>query len=522
MGAIGHDGLAVPGKVDLAHEPTFALGLVTIHPGVRQIVRGGISETIEPRVMQVLVALARANGAIVTRDELIGSCWDGRIVSEDAINRTLSRVRHLATGIGNCSFRVETITKVGYRLLVDDADRSGQYRATRPNTNTTSRIDRRHWLAGTIALGAAGMVGIALRSGSHAAHRPTPEALALYRQGVEARSVGFAESLDQSTAYFRQAVRADPEYADAWGALARQKATRINGGDERTLDRRLLEVRSAANRALALDPGQADAHGALALAQPYFRQWRSYEVGLLRIISKHPDQQQASAGLGLFHSNVARWGDAIATLQKLRDTSPLTPGATGALALAFWGAGRIDEAEAESARALERWPRFHGMWFARMVILTYSGTPEQAVAFAQNRDFHPSGAGAEPVIDLRLATARALVSRANDEIASVRAALFDTVDKSVLMIPHATRFFGALSDKETLFELLDAYFFRRGQFARNALKPVPPLSRLQTDFLFHPSSRILWGDPRFTALTRDIGLDDYWRLVGFIPAHRRR
>ena len=35
MGAIGHDGLAVPGHVDLAHEPPFALGTVSVEPATR-------------------------------------------------------------------------------------------------------------------------------------------------------------------------------------------------------------------------------------------------------------------------------------------------------------------------------------------------------------------------------------------------------------------------------------------------------------------------------------------------------
>ena len=48
------------------------------------------------------------------------SCWDGRVVGEDAINRILSRLRAAASGIGAGSFRTETITRVGYRLLRED------------------------------------------------------------------------------------------------------------------------------------------------------------------------------------------------------------------------------------------------------------------------------------------------------------------------------------------------------------------------------------------------------------------
>jgi tetratricopeptide (TPR) repeat protein len=69
--------------------------------------------------MQVLVALARANGAVVSRDELIRTCWDGRIVGEDSITRVIGRLRRLAEERGGGAFQIETVPKVGYRLAGD-------------------------------------------------------------------------------------------------------------------------------------------------------------------------------------------------------------------------------------------------------------------------------------------------------------------------------------------------------------------------------------------------------------------
>ena len=45
--------------------------------------------------MQVLVALARRRGQVVSRDQLIETCWAGRVVGEDAINRCIAKVRRL-------------------------------------------------------------------------------------------------------------------------------------------------------------------------------------------------------------------------------------------------------------------------------------------------------------------------------------------------------------------------------------------------------------------------------------------
>jgi DNA-binding winged helix-turn-helix (wHTH) protein/tetratricopeptide (TPR) repeat protein len=82
---------------------------------------------LEPRVMQVLVALVRANGSILTHDDLTASCWQGRFVSIDAINRVLSALRHTAGDLGAGVFTIETLRKVGYRLVrTHEASLSGE------------------------------------------------------------------------------------------------------------------------------------------------------------------------------------------------------------------------------------------------------------------------------------------------------------------------------------------------------------------------------------------------------------
>ena len=106
--------------VVLAHEPDFSVGSLFVQPSTRQVAGKSGSETLEPRVMQVLVALHRASGAIVTQEDLIESCWGGVVVGDNAIHRVISRIRHIAAELGGDSFRVETIAKVGYRL--DNAD----------------------------------------------------------------------------------------------------------------------------------------------------------------------------------------------------------------------------------------------------------------------------------------------------------------------------------------------------------------------------------------------------------------
>ncbi|MDP3740241.1 MAG: winged helix-turn-helix domain-containing protein [Hyphomonadaceae bacterium] len=103
-----------PISVDLAREADFSVGRLTIRPSLRQVEAGADSETLEPRVMQVLVALFQRRNEVVSRDELIARCWSGRVVGEDAISRCIARVRKLGDAHG--AFGLETIARVGYRL----------------------------------------------------------------------------------------------------------------------------------------------------------------------------------------------------------------------------------------------------------------------------------------------------------------------------------------------------------------------------------------------------------------------
>jgi TolB-like protein len=101
-------------EIDLAHAPPFALGALDVRPATREVVAGERRETLEPRIMQVLVALARQRGEVVSRNDLILSCWGGRVVGDDAIQRAVAGVRRLGEAHG--AFAVETVPRVGYRL----------------------------------------------------------------------------------------------------------------------------------------------------------------------------------------------------------------------------------------------------------------------------------------------------------------------------------------------------------------------------------------------------------------------
>ena len=108
-----------PAATDLSHAPSFALGKLQIDPPARRISNGARSEMVEPRVMRVLVALGETPGRVLSRDDLIDVCWDGQVVGDSAITRVVSMLRRTLSELSDETIRIETITKVGFRLLVD-------------------------------------------------------------------------------------------------------------------------------------------------------------------------------------------------------------------------------------------------------------------------------------------------------------------------------------------------------------------------------------------------------------------
>lgn len=107
------------GRIVLAHEAPLSLAGLSVEPALRRVSWPGGEAILQPRVMQVLVALGRAQGAILTRDELQEACWHGVVVGEDALNRVTGQLRRLCGETGD-ALKLETIPRVGYRLVTGD------------------------------------------------------------------------------------------------------------------------------------------------------------------------------------------------------------------------------------------------------------------------------------------------------------------------------------------------------------------------------------------------------------------
>lgn len=71
---------------------------------------------IEPKVMDLLFLLAARPGDVVSRETILATLWPGMVVGEDALARTVSKLRQALDDDARAPRYVDTIAKRGYRL----------------------------------------------------------------------------------------------------------------------------------------------------------------------------------------------------------------------------------------------------------------------------------------------------------------------------------------------------------------------------------------------------------------------
>lgn len=517
MGDFKHDGLAVPGKVDLAHEPPFVLGNLHVDPPTRQLVAGDRQETVEPKVMQVLVALFRAAGTVVSRDELIDRCWDGRIVGDDALNRVIGRIRTIASGVGAKSFRVDTISRVGYRLNI--AGKAPGITQSPAKPSFLPRVDRRTAIVGLVATGSI----LALGSAAYLATRGPavpPEAKALFDEANALTTNGDLADDWQIIAYLKEAVRLAPDYGQAWGKLALMyRSMLLQHPVESTAGFDVL-LADAVRQARRFDPDNPDALAAELVSQNPFGQWARFEQVFARLLQNSPGYPLALRQQGILLMNVGRWRDARTTLATLKARRPLDPVLRYQLIVSTWSAGELSAAENELEEATRRWPRQSVIWETKVKILALSGRPKAALTLASDPDSQPLD-NLGGVVALRTLWLKALASGSRADISraiDANTASARAVENQAL--PSAMTI-ASLGEAELALDILEGFFLKRGAFSEVYPRPTRGGPQFTTHPLFQPHAAVLWKNPRFGALLDEIGLERYWRSTGTLPDFRQ-
>lgn len=88
-----------------------------VRPSLNRVERQGEVYQLEPRIMRVLVCLAEQPGRVVARSHVVDTVWPDVLLEGDPLNRAISDLRKLFQDDARNPAYIETIRKVGYRLV---------------------------------------------------------------------------------------------------------------------------------------------------------------------------------------------------------------------------------------------------------------------------------------------------------------------------------------------------------------------------------------------------------------------
>ena len=118
---------------NLASVSQFRIGALLVQPDRLSIVREGVTTALEPRMMEVLVALAERAGEVISAEQLLIEIWRGTFYGDNPVHKTIAQLRRRLGDRSREPDYIETIRKRGYRLAArvsfPDDYRSGLPRA---------------------------------------------------------------------------------------------------------------------------------------------------------------------------------------------------------------------------------------------------------------------------------------------------------------------------------------------------------------------------------------------------------
>jgi len=157
----------------------FALGDWFIDPATGTLTGAAGQRRLTPKLMDLLLALARREGGVATRDELLREVWGERsTVSDEPLTRAIAELRKTLGDDRGDPCYIETIPKRGYRLIasVGTPPPPSTRAVTLPNAsavpdtsaprstpaaaNPTARLAMRSWRLVAIGFAAAVLVAV--------------------------------------------------------------------------------------------------------------------------------------------------------------------------------------------------------------------------------------------------------------------------------------------------------------------------------------------------------------------------
>lgn len=465
---------------------------------------------MEPLVMRLLLQLVDCQGQVLPRRELFERLWGNAQVGDDSLNRLVGGLRRALQRSSNGAVLIETIPRVGYRLIVEPADLS-----------VAPLITRRTVVAGStsllLALGGAGLWRDRQVNRLAEATRWTNRGDVLLRDAVPFQA-------GDALLPLRSALDIDPNNARALGLLALAEETRANNGGSTNPGDTLRLAEEAARTALQRDASEPHARLAMIDMTAGSLDWSQMEDRLEALRVSAPANLHVLGSLTSFLQAAGRTSRSWLYNEQAASAAPTSPTPQWRRALRLWTAGRNEEALNLSERLLPLWPRHALVWNARFMILAFTGRTGAARAMLHGA-VGPSGSAHPVRLAQWLPSLDALAEPSPASVAIAREANLAAAQLNPGQATYAAMVLSQLGEIDAAFVVINALLLSKGPLvagrpitARSFVANSPSWCR--TQWLFMPPLAAARGDARFKALCEEIGLERYWRQRGVGPDTR--
>jgi TolB-like protein/DNA-binding winged helix-turn-helix (wHTH) protein/Tfp pilus assembly protein PilF len=187
-----------------------------------------------------------------------------------------------------------------------------------------------------------------------------PEAYAAYLHGRFYWYKRTVEDFHKSIEYYEQAISHDPNYAPAYAGLADAYALLGSSpNDAIPPNEAMPKAKAAAQKALQLDDGLAEAHASLAyVSMVYDWDWSTAEKEFHRAIELNPNYATAHEWYAEFLAARGRGPEALEEMKRARDADPLLVLMHTAVAETLYYSRQYDEVIAQCRQTLELDPDY--------------------------------------------------------------------------------------------------------------------------------------------------------------------
>jgi eukaryotic-like serine/threonine-protein kinase len=315
-----------------------------------------------------------------------------------------------------------------------------------------------------------------------------PEAYQLYLKGKFYTNKLTKDGLDKGIDYFNQAIAIDPSYGLAYNGLA---FNYINQDDwYMSPDDAGPKAKQAAEKALAIDPTDSDAHLALGIESQWYEwNWPVAEREFKRAIELNPNNSEAHGYYSWFLAPMGRGVEALAEARRGQQAAPLSSLGNFFVASVLVFTRQWDPAIEQLHSNIELNPDF---WFDHCYLgRSYEAKGRNAVA-----EFQSALALDKENTEIWSGLGHAYASSGNRVEAHKVLDHLKELSANSYVAPYSVAIvYAGLGEKDEVFSWLDRAYQDRSYFLAVYLTTDSRLDGLR-------------ADPRFAELKRRVGLPE--------------